>query len=317
MLLKERNERANGMGFAAGAYMLWGILPVYWKLLQHVASLEILAHRVLWSVIFLLILIIISRKLRPFLGEVREITRQPRKMLGIIIAAIMLNLNWFLYIWAVNHNHIIQTSLGYYINPLVSVLLGIFFLKERLSLWQLFAFFLAIVGVLSLTVQYGAFPWLSLTLAISFGLYGLLKKVINIGSITGLTLETLVTSIFALAYLGYVYNTGNGAFQLSLSPTTLLLIGAGAVTATPLLLFAAGAKRLPLFVVGFLQYISPSMGLLLGIFVYNEPFTRGHLMSFGVIWVGLLIFSLSRTSLLVGIEARMINKMRANSSISS
>jgi chloramphenicol-sensitive protein RarD len=313
MMLKKRNERANGMGFAVGAYLLWGILPVYWKLLQHVSSLEILAQRVIWSVVFLLILLVISGKLQPFLSEVREINRQPRKMLGIIMAAIVLNINWFLYIWAVNQNHIIETSLGYYINPLVSVMLGIFFLKERLSLWQLFAFFLAIVGVLSLTLQYGVFPWVSLTLALSFGVYGLLKKVINIGSITGLTLETLVTSIFALAYLGYVYSTGNGAFELSLSLTTLLLIGAGAVTATPLLLFAAGTRRLPLFVIGFLQYISPTMALLLGVFVYHEPFTRGHLMSFGVIWTGLILFSLSRMPIMVGIEERMMKKMRADS----
>ncbi|PKM75816.1 MAG: EamA family transporter RarD [Firmicutes bacterium HGW-Firmicutes-15] len=306
MIFKERNERANGIGFAAGAYLLWGILPVYWKLLQNVSSIEVLAHRVIWSFIFLLIILIITRKLQPFLSEVREITRLPRKMLGIIITTIMINLNWFLYIWAVNQNHIIQTSLGYYINPLVSVLLGIFFLKERLSLWQLFAFLLAIVGVSSLTLQYGAFPWVALTLAISFGLYGLLKKVINIGSITGLTLETLVSCIFALAYLGYVYNTGNGAFKLSLSPTTLLLIGAGAVTATPLILFAAGARRLPLFVIGFLQYISPTIGLILGIFIYHEPFTRGHLISFVVIWGGLIIFSLARMPLLVGLEEKII-----------
>ncbi len=311
MILKERNERVNGIGFAAGAYMLWGILPFYWKLLQNVPSIEILAHRVIWSFVFLLILLVVSRKLQPFLSEVREITRQPRKMLGIIIAAIMLNLNWFIYIWAVNHNHIIQTSLGYYINPLVSVLLGIFFLQERLSLWQLFAFFLAIVGVLSLTLQYGAFPWVSLTLALTFGVYGLFKKVLNIGSITGLTLETLVTCVFALAYLGYVYNTGNGAFKLSLSPTTLLLIGAGAVTATPLILFAAGTRRLPLFVIGFLQYISPSMALLLGIFIYHEPFTGGHLISFVVIWAGLIIFSLSRIPLLVGIEDKIMKQIRA------
>jgi chloramphenicol-sensitive protein RarD len=203
-----------------------------------------------------------------------------------------------------------ETSLGYYINPLVSVLLGIFFLKERLSLWQLFAFFLAIVGVLSLTLQYGDFPWVALTLALSFGVYGLFKKVINIGSITGLTLETLVTCVFALAYLGYVYNTGNGAFKLSLSPTTLLLIGAGAVTATPLILFAAGTRRLPLFVIGFLQYISPTMGLLLGIFIYHEPFTRGHLISFAVIWAGLIVFSLSRIPLLVGIEEKIMKQIR-------
>jgi chloramphenicol-sensitive protein RarD len=248
MMLKRSNEHANGIGFAAGAYLLWGILPIYWKLLQNVSSLEVLAHRVLWSLVFLLSVLIITGKWQPFAREVKEIMGQPRKVLSILIASIMLNLNWFIYIWAVNQNHIIQTSLGYYINPLVSVLLGIIFLQERLSLWQVFAFILAIVGVLSLTIQYGTFPWVALTLAISFGLYGLLKKTINIGSITGLTIETLVASVFALAYLGYIYSSGNSAFQFSLSTTTLLLIGAGAVTATPLILFAAGARRVPIFI---------------------------------------------------------------------
>ncbi len=316
MMLKRSNEHANGVGFAAGAYLMWGILPVYWKLLQNVSSLQILAHRVIWAVVFLMFLLIISGKMQAFFDEVKGIVRQPRKMLTICIAAVVLNLNWFLYIWAVNHNHIIQTSLGYYINPLVSVLLGILFLKERLSFWQLVAFFLAIVGVLSLTLQYGTFPWVSLSLAITFGLYGLFKKVVNIGSITGITLETMVTSVFALAYLGYVDNTGNGAFQLAWSSTTLLLMGGGVVTATPLILFAAGARRLPLFVIGFLQYISPSMALLLGIFAYHEPFTRGHLMSFGVIWTGLLLFSLSRTPLLVGLEEKIIKQIRSRDSVS-
>jgi chloramphenicol-sensitive protein RarD len=316
MILKQLNERVKGIGFAAGSYLLWGILPVYWKLLQNVPSLEILAHRVFWSFIFLLALLIITWKLQPFLNEAREVTRQPQKVLSIFIAAIMLNLNWFLYIWAVNHNHLIQTSLGYYINPLVSVLLGIFFLQERLSLWQLLAFFLAVVGVSSLTIQYGAFPWLSVWLALTFGVYGLFKKVINLGAITGLTLETLITCVFALAYLVYVGNTGNAAFTFSLSPTTLLLLGAGVVTATPLLLFGAGARRLPLFIVGFLQYISPTMGLLLGVFVYHEPFTKGHLMSFAVIWAGLILFSLSRTPMLMAIEKKIMKAKRAKDPVS-
>jgi len=302
---KQTNEQIKGIAFGLGAYALWGILPLYWKQLQHVSSTEILAHRVVWALVFLFILLTVTRKLPSFLSEIQYIAGQPRKMRGILGAAIMLNLNWFTYIWAVNHDHIIQTSLGYYINPLVSVLLGIVFLKERLSLWQMVAFFLAAVGVFSLTVQYGRFPWIAFTLAITFAIYGLFKKMINIGSITGLTLETMLSFAIALPYLGYIYNTDNSSFQFVPSVTTLLLIGAGAVTAIPLILFAAGTKRLPLFAIGFLQYVSPTMGLLLGAAIYHEPFTLGNLLSFMVIWTGLIIFSLARTSFFINMEDKI------------
>jgi len=292
------NERVKGIGFAVGASMLWGILPVYWKQLQSVSSLQVLGHRVVWSLVFLLILLVITSGLTGFTTAVRDIFRQPRKVFFIIVAAIMLNFNWGLYIWAVNDNRIIQTSLGYYINPLVSVLLGMLFLRERLSFWQWVAFFLAAGGVVYLTFQSHELPWVSLSLAVTFGFYGLLKKVINIGAITGLTLETAFASVFALAYLLYINSTGSGAFHLNLSITTLLLMGAGVATATPLILFGAGARRLPLYTVGFLQYISPTIALILGVLVYHEPFSRAHLLSFAVIWIGLIVFSLANTRLL-------------------
>lgn len=299
--------RGAGVGYAVGAYLLWGILPVYWKMLQAVPPVQILAHRIFWAFAFLLGLLVLSGKLAGFWKETRQLAGQPRKMAAVLIAAVILNLNWLTYIWAVNSDHIVQTSLGYYINPLVSVLLGILFLKERLSFWQLLAFLLAAAGVFSLTLQYGAFPWVAIILALTFGLYGLFKKTIDIGSITGLTLETLLTCSFAVPYLIYISNAGSSHFQFALSTTSLLLIGAGAVTAVPLVLFAAGAKRLPLFAVGFLQYISPTMGLLLGVLVYHEPFTRGHLGSFMVIWLGLLLFSLSRTRLFIRLEENIIH----------
>lgn len=306
--MKEMKSSQHGAGvaYAAGAYLLWGILPAYWKLLQHVSPLQILAHRIAWAFAFLIGLLIATGKFSGFWSETRQILRQPRQMAAVFIAALNLNINWGMYIWAVNNNHIVQTSLGYYINPLVSVLLGILFLKERLSLWQLAAFLLAAVGVFSLTLQYGAFPWVSILLAVTFGLYGLFKKMVNLGSVTGLTLETLLTCSFALPYLAYVINTGSSQFHLNLSPTSLLLIGAGAVTAAPLILFAAGAKLLPLYVVGFLQYISPTIALILGVLVYHEPFSRGHLLSFMVIWIGLILFSLSRTRVFIKIEEKVM-----------
>ena len=302
---KQTNEHIKGIAFGLGAYALWGILPLYWKQLQHVSSTEILAHRVVWALVFLFVLLTVTRKLPSFISEIKYIACQPPKMWGILGAAIMLNLNWFTYIWSVNHNHIIQTSLGYYINPLVSVLLGMVFLHERLSFWQMVAFFLAAVGVFSLTVQYGTFPWIAFTLAITFAIYGLFKKIINVGSITGLTLETLLSFAIALPYLVYIYNTGKSSFQFVPSDTTLLLIGAGAVTATPLILFAAGTKRLPLFAIGFLQYVSPTMSLLLGVIIYHEVFTLGNLLSFMVIWTGLIIFSLARTRFFIRMEEKI------------
>ncbi len=302
---KQTNEHIKGIAFGLGAYALWGILPLYWKLLQHVSSTEILAHRVVWALVFLFILLTVTRKLPSFISEIKYIVGQPRKMWGILGAAIMLNLNWFTYIWAVNHNHIIQTSLGYYINPLVSVLLGIVFLQERLSFWQMVAFFLAAVGVFSLTVQYGTFPWIAFTLAITFAIYGLFKKAINVGSITGLTLETVLSFTIALPYLVYIFSTGNSSFQFIPSVTTLLLIGAGAVTAVPLILFAAGTKRLPLFAIGFLQYVSPTLSLLLGVIIYHELFTLGNLLSFMIIWTGLIIFSLARTRFFIHMEEKI------------
>lgn len=302
------NEKSKGIGLASGAYIIWGILPIYWKLLLTVPALEVLAHRIVWSVIFLWGLIAASGNLSVFISEIKDLASQPRILLGVFVSGLILNLNWGTYIWAVNHGHIIQTSLGYYINPLLSVLMGMIFLQERLSLWQLIAFVLAAAGVLSLTIQYGAFPWVSLTLALSFGLYGLFKKLIVTSSLTGLTLETMLSSIFALSYLIYLNYVGTGAFHFSLSGITFLLSGAGIVTATPLLLFAAGAKRLPLFLIGFLQYISPTMTLLLGVFLYHEPFTSGHLISFSVIWLALIIFSLARTRMFANLEDKIMKK---------
>lgn len=298
----ERKENAAGVGYVAGAYLLWGILPVYWKLLQDVSPIQILAHRIWWAFAFLLLLLLLTGKLKAFWNETSQIAREPRKMATVFVAAVILNLNWFTYIWAINNNHIVQTSLGYYINPLVSVMLGIIVLKERLSMWQLIAFLLAAAGVFSITIQYGSFPWVAIVLAVTFGFYGLFKKTVDIGSATGLTLETFLTCFFALPYLAYVLYTGSSSFEFNLAPISLLLMGAGAVTAIPLVMFAAGAKLLPLVVVGFLQYINPTITLLLGVLAYNEPFTRGHLLAFVVIWIGLLLFSLSGTKLFIRLE---------------
>lgn len=309
MKLEQTNERVVGIASAAGASVLWGIFPVYWKLVYQVPALEILSHRVAWSFIFLVLVLLVTGKLRSFWGELCEIFSRLKKLSGVFAAALLISLNWLTYIWAVNNNHIIETSLGYYINPLVSVLLGIIVLKEKLSFWQMASFFLAMIGVLNMTLHFGAFPWIALVLAVSFGLYGLCKKMINLGAVTGITMETLIISPFALFYLNYVHSNGSGAFGFNSPGLSLLLAGAGIVTAVPLILFASGARRLPLSIVGFLQYISPTLTLILGIFLYHEPFTGVHLASFIIIWLALTIFSLARTRSFIQLESMLLKKI--------
>ena len=302
------NPQAAGVASAAGAYILWGILPIYWKLIQQVPSQQILAHRFIWSFVFLTAVILFTGKTSAFLNEVHDIVFKPQKLIYVVLASIFISINWFTYIWAVNHNHILETSLGYYINPLVSVILGIIVLKEKLSFWEAVSSIIAIIGVLNMTFHYGAFPWIALSLAFSFGLYGLFKKIVDISAITGITLETFFITPLALAFVINVQVNGTGAFNFNTAMVTALLMGAGVVTAIPLILFANGAKRLPLSIVGFLQYISPTITLFLGIFVYHEPFTTSRLTSFVLIWAALTIFSLSKTKWLSQLEPAFFRK---------
>ncbi|MDF2570202.1 MAG: rarD [Sporomusa sp.] len=303
------NERLAGVLFAAGAYLLWGVLPIYWKQLAHVPAYEILAHRVVWSCLFMFCILLATRGLRQFFCEMLDISRNRKKLFGLVIASLLISINWLIYIWAVNENRVVETSLGYYINPLVSVLLGIVVLKERLSLWQSVSFVLAAIGVITMTVSFGTIPWVSLSLAISFAFYGMCKKILGIGAVTATTLETLIVSPVAMAYLLYLAGQGGGAFSLNSLPTAGLLMGAGAVTATPLLLFASGANRLPLSLMGFIQYVSPTIALAIGVLLYGEPFTAVHLISFSLIWLALGIFSLARTRIFVSAEERIAKSL--------
>lgn len=295
MKLKKTNDFLIGTASATGAYLLWGILPVYWKSIICVPSDQIIAHRVIWCFLFLVLVLIFAGRFRGFLHELREIMARPKQLAGLFTASLIISINWYLYIWAVNNGRIVETSLGYYINPLVSVLLGIVFLQEKLSFWQKVALLLALVGVLNMAVSFGAVPWVSLALAVTFGMYGLFKKIVNLDAISGLTIETMIITPFALAYLIYAYQSGTLIFSFGFSPVTILTMGAGVVTAAPLLLFAAGVNRLPLYAVGFLQYFSPTISLLLGVFLYKESFTTVHLVSFSLIWAALLVFSLATT----------------------
>ncbi|HWR09905.1 EamA family transporter RarD [Sporomusa sp.] len=305
--LNQSNEQLIGVLSAAGAYLLWGVLPVYWKQLAHVPAYEILAHRIIWSCIFMFAILTATRSLRSFINETIDIARNPKKRFGLLIASLLISVNWLIYIWAVNENRVVETSLGYYINPLVNVLLGIIVLKEGLSLWQSVSFGLAAVGVGAMAISYGTIPWVSLSLAMSFSFYGMCKKILGIGAITATTLETLIVTPVALLYLLYLAGQGGGAFNLTSLPTAGLLMGAGVVTAIPLLLFANGANRLSLSLLGFIQYMSPTIALALGVLLYHEPFTSVHLVAFSLIWLALAVFSLAKTNLFVRAEERLVS----------
>lgn len=278
---------SRGVIAAIGAYILWGILPIYWKALQEVPALEILCHRTVWSLAFVLFVLAIRRRWHWVAASLR----QPRTLLLFFASACLLGANWFTYIWAVNAGHVVDASLGYFINPLISVLLGVLFLGERLRPWQGAAVVIASAGVLYLTISLGAFPWIGLLLAGTFGFYGLIRKTAPLGSLEGLSLETALLTLPALAYLVILEGAGHGAFGRAGAATTLLLAGAGAVTAFPLLLFASAARSIALATVGILQYIAPTLQFLLGVLVYHEPFSSARLAGFAIIWLALAIYT--------------------------
>lgn len=288
--MKGQHEK-EGMIYAALSYMMWGFVPVYWKLLQEVSSGEILAHRILWSFIFMVILLAVTMRWGAFLKQLKEILRNGKLFLALFIASALVSLNWGVFIWAVNAGKILETSLGYYINPLVSVLLGVLVLKEKLSVLQKIAFLLAGVGVFIMGIYHGSFPWVALILALSFGLYGLAKKLMKVDSSIGLTLETMMMVPFALIFIIFMMFTSNIAFFDSGLTTSLLLIGGGIVTALPLLYFARGAEKVSLSLLGILQYITPTLSLFIGVFMYHEPFTKYHFFAFLFIWMALALYT--------------------------
>ena len=282
------NKIKNGITSAIGAYALWGLLPIYWKAVRTVPSSEVVCHRMVWSFAFVALLLIWKKRWQ-WLQQVRE---RPMTLITFLGTSGILALNWFIYIWAVNAGHVVDASLGYFINPLLSVLLGVVFLRERLRPWQWTAIGLAAGGVIFLTLGYGTFPWIALTLAVSFGLYGLLRKTAPLGALEGLALEMTILFLPALAYLVYLELTGSASFGHTGAATSLLLAFAGVATAAPLLLFASAARRITLATVGVLQYIVPTLQFLLGVLVYGESFTHTRMAGFGVIWAALVIYSI-------------------------
>lgn len=274
--------------YALLAYGSWGLLPVYWKLLQQSNSVEILCHRIIWSLVFLSGLLLLQRRQ----AELQALFNSPQNLGLLLVSATLLTCNWGMYIYGVNAARVVETSLGYFVNPLVSVLLGFIFLKERLHRGQQLAVGLAAIGVGYFVWQFGAVPWIALGLAGTFAFYGLVRKVVAIAPMVGLAVETLLVTPIALMAVSYWGVTGEGTFGLS-GFTTLLLIGAGVVTSLPLLWFNNAAKRLRLSTLGICQYLAPSLQLILGVFLYSEPFTPTHMVTFGCIWTALLLYSVT------------------------
>ena len=280
-------EAQLGIGYALLAFLSWGVLPVYWKLLDNVPSFEILSHRMLWSTVFLLVLIVAQQRL----GELRALLGSPKQIWMLLGTATLLGVNWFVYIYGVNTNRVVETSLGYFINPLLNVLMGILFLKERLNYWRGLAVVLASLGVLNFLWNLGSLPWIALSLAFTFALYGLLRKVIPVKPLVGLFIETSLLAPLATILIVVWKVEGSGNFVGDWR-TAILLIGAGVVTSLPLLWFTNASKRLRYSTVGLIQYMTPSIQLIIGVYLYKEPFTTTHSITFGLIWTGLVIYSI-------------------------
>ncbi len=285
-------ETRLGLAFTTGAFLLWGIVPIYWKMLQQVPALEILAHRVLWGFVFVAVWMTYRRRW----PELKAVFRRPRTTAALLASTVFIAINWGLFIYAVVTDRVLATSLGYYINPLINVLLGLVVLGERLNRRQWIAVGLAALAVVLLTIQAGELPWISLVLPACFGLYSLLRKTVHADAVVGLTFETAALAPLAVAWLVRQERLGIGALGHQGFGTDGLLIAAGAVTAVPLILFTLGVRRIPLSTAGLLQYIAPTCTFLLAVLVYDEPFSVAHAVCFGLIWTALVIYSLDLRS---------------------
>jgi len=286
LTMSNDDRLGRGLVFALSAFLLWGLAPVFFKLLAGVSAFEVLAHRVVWSVLILALVIQFQRR---GWQSLRTLDRNTVKRL--CYSSIFVSSNWLVFIWAVAQGRVLETSLGYFINPLITVLFGVFFLNEKLRRWQLFAIVLAFFGVLNQVFQLGYLPWVAVALALSFASYSVMRKSISIGPVQGLFVETLILLPVALLYLAWLGYQDSLAFGSSSVVLDLTLISSGLMTTIPLLLFAAGAQRLSLTAIGVAQYITPSMTFFLAVFLYREPFDSAQLISFMLIWLGLFMFT--------------------------
>jgi chloramphenicol-sensitive protein RarD len=278
-------DERRGAGYGITAYVAWGLFPLYWPLLAPTPALQILAHRMVWSLVFVAIVLGFRRRF-AFVAQLR---REPRRVALLALAAVLISVNWGIYIWGVNSGHVIETSLGYFVNPLVSIGLGVLVFHERLRRVQWLAVAIGAAAVLVITIDYGRLPWIALTLAFSFGGYGLVKKIAATAPLESLAVETSVLALPAIGYLVFVQVHGTGSFGHIAAGTDTLLIASGAVTAIPLLFFAAANRRVPLTVMGLLQYITPLLQFLVGVYVRHEPLPTSELIGFLLVWLALLI----------------------------
>ena len=283
----EKSQETYGLVAGIAAFTTWGLIPIYWKLLAAVPATEILAHRFVWTTIFLLIVLSWQRRWPELIANVRS----PRARIYCLTGGLAIASNWFLFIYAVNTDRVVESSLGYFMTPLMNVLFGAIFLRERLTRLQFVSVLLAALGVLNLTFDYGRFPWIAVLLCITFGLYGLLRKQSGTAAIPGLFVETILLVPFALVFLIYLQRSGTLMFARAGWSLSMLLISTGVVTAVPLFWFGYATRHLRLITVGFLQYLSPIGSFFLGVFLYHEPFTRGHLVTFVLIWLALALFT--------------------------
>jgi chloramphenicol-sensitive protein RarD len=287
MVEDKAKVRSLGLLFGVSAYTLWGLFPIYWPLLKPANPLEIVSHRAVWTLVFCFIILALTKTLKSTLS----LLKRPKIVAGLFLSSILISINWIIYIYAANTGHVIEASLGYFINPLVVIATGVIVLKEKMRPLQWSAVGIATIGVAVLTIDYGRLPWIALGLALSWGSYGLVKKQLGLGALEGLSIETLLSSGFYLGYLIWLGNRGEGQFSHSLT-TTLLLIGGGAVTAIPLLLFNGSTNRLPLTLVGLLQYITPTIQFCIGVWYYHEDMPAARWAGFLIIWVALMSLAL-------------------------
>ena len=276
-----------GLLFGISAYSLWGAFPLYWPLLEPANPLEIVSHHAVWTLVFCFIVLAATKALKSTLATIKR----PNVAVKLFFSSMLISINWLVYIWATNNEHVVEASLGYYINPLIIIGFGVIFLKEKMRPLQWAAVSIASIGVLVLTIDYGRLPWIALALAISWGSYGLIKKQLGLGALEGLAIETLISSVFYLAYLIYIGNQGTGQFGHGWG-LTALLISAGAVTAIPLLLFNGSTNRLPFTTIGLLQYITPTLQFSIGVWVLNEDMPTARWIGFLIIWAALVTLAI-------------------------
>lgn len=281
------NQLRLGYLYGLGAYTLWGFFPAYFKLLRPSGPVEVLAHRILWSMLFMVILLTVIRRW----SHIRQLVRRPAMLGGIAIAAILIGINWGTYIYGVNSDKVVETALGYFINPLVVIVLGVVLLSERLRPWQWAAVGMGSVAVVVLTVDYGRPPWIALVLAVTFAFYGLTKKRLGLPPTDGLLVESAVLALPALATLGFLAMAGSVTVGEVSVAHTILIVSGGVITAVPLLLFAGAANRIPMVGLGMLQYVGPTIQLILGVYMFHEPMPPVRLLGFGLVWIALIIFT--------------------------